>query len=39
MVDYLTDVIDKTNFEDLKACDPGEVTVRTGCRFDAATGC
>ena len=30
----MSDQIDKTNFLDLKSCDPEEVVSRTGCRFD-----
>lgn len=31
-------MIAQTNFIDLKHCDPAEVTLRTGCSYDAKTG-
>ena len=30
----MNDQIDKTNFLNLKSCDPEEVVLRTGCQFD-----
>ncbi|MCP3874279.1 MAG: DUF3786 domain-containing protein [Desulfobacteraceae bacterium] len=30
----MTELIDNTNFLDLKSCDPEDVTLRTGCKFD-----
>ncbi len=33
-IDDMSEQIDKTNFSDLKSCDPEEVVLRTGCKFD-----
>ncbi|MCF6248899.1 MAG: DUF3786 domain-containing protein [Desulfobacula sp.] len=33
----MTDYLDKIHFNDLNACDPGDVIARTGCRYDANT--
>lgn len=30
----MSEYIDKTNFSDLKSCDPEEVIFRTGCEYD-----
>jgi len=30
----MSDLIDETIFADLKACDPEDVILRTGCKFD-----
>jgi len=34
----MSETIDKTNFLDLKSCDPEIVTARTGCRYDKIKG-
>lgn len=35
----MNDLVDITNFKDLKACDPNEVVKRTGSRFDSSRQC